>query len=109
MAVWPSNVAETAPEPKITAGASKGRMSRGRISPPRFSDKVRLAPMAPMALTTYEEVRPWARSMKTRVSQRQMPPWHIDRTVGIRHYKNDLSLTDEEVATVLKWADNGAR
>ena len=37
-----------------------------------------------------------------------MPPWHIDRTVGIRHYKNDLSLTDEEIDMVVKWADAGA-
>lgn len=64
--------------------------------------------VAPMSLTTYQEVRPWARSIRTRVANREMPPWHIDKTVGIRHYKNDLSLTDEEIATVLKWADNGA-
>ena len=39
--------------------------------------------IAPMSLVTYEEARPWARSIKTRVSSRQMPPWHIDKTVGI--------------------------
>jgi hypothetical protein len=63
---------------------------------------------APMALTTFEEVRPWARSIKTRVSSREMPPWHLDRTVGIRKYKNDLSLTDAEIATLVKWVDAGA-
>ena len=48
-----------------------------------------------MSLTTYEEVRPWARSIRTRVANREMPPWHLDKTVGIRHYKNDLSLNDD--------------
>jgi len=63
---------------------------------------------APMALTTFEEARPWARSIKTRVSNREMPPWHLDKTVGIRKYKNDLSLTDAEIATIVKWVDAGA-
>ena len=40
--------------------------------------------MAPMSLMTYAEARPWARSIKARVSDRQMPPWQIDRTVGIQ-------------------------
>ena len=63
---------------------------------------------APMSLTTFEEVRPWARSIRQRVSSREMPPWHMDKTVGIRKYKNDMSLSDEEMATVVKWADAGA-
>jgi hypothetical protein len=61
-----------------------------------------------MALTTYDEVRPWARSIRQRVASREMPPWHLDKTVGIRKYKNDLSLSDEEIATVVKWVDAGA-
>jgi len=63
---------------------------------------------APMALTSFEEVRPWARSIKTRVANREMPPWHLDKTVGIRHYKNDLSLSDADIATIVKWVDAGA-
>src|SRR6187431_445342 len=39
--------------------------------------------MAPMSLVTYAEARPWARSIKARVGDRQMPPWHIDKTVGV--------------------------
>src|SRR5437870_166939 len=53
--------------------------------------------MAPMALVTYEEVRPWAKSIAARIGSRQMPPWHIDRTVGIQKFKNDRSLTDEQI------------
>jgi len=64
--------------------------------------------IAPMSLVTYEEARPWARSIRTRVSSRQMPPWHIDRTVGIQHFQNDRSLTDEQIATILAWVDGGA-
>src|SRR5438552_9480089 len=40
--------------------------------------------LAPMPLTTYEEVRPWARAIKLRTFKREMPPWFIDKTVGIQ-------------------------
>jgi hypothetical protein len=63
---------------------------------------------APMSLVTYEEVRPWARSIQLRVASRDMPPWHLDKTVGIRQYKNDRSLSDDEIATVVRWAESGA-
>ena len=61
---------------------------------------------APMSLLTYEEARPWARSIKDRVTQRQMPPWHLDRSIGT--YKNDPSLSDAEIATIASWVDRGA-
>jgi hypothetical protein len=56
--------------------------------------------IAPMSLLTYEEVRPWARAIKQRTSLREMPPWYIDRNVGIHRFKNDRSLSDEEIATI---------
>ena len=68
--------------------------------------------VAPMSLLTYEEARPWARSMKARTAIRDkagaMPPWYIEKNIGIQHYKNDPSLSDEEVAKIAKWADTGA-
>jgi mono/diheme cytochrome c family protein len=64
--------------------------------------------IAPMSLITYQDARPWARSIKDRVGARQMPPWHIDKTVGIQKFKNDMSLTDEQVETILAWVDGGA-
>jgi len=64
--------------------------------------------IAPMSLKTYAEVRPWARSIKQRVSTRQMPPWHIDKTVGIQKFKNDRSLSDEQIDTIVRWIDAGA-
>ncbi len=63
---------------------------------------------APMSLLTYEDARPWARSMKAKVVAREMPPWYIDKNVGIHNFKNDVSLTDQEIATIVKWADSGA-
>jgi mono/diheme cytochrome c family protein len=64
--------------------------------------------IAPMSLMTFQEARPWARSMKERVSSRQMPPWHIDKSVGIQQFKNDMSLSDEQIDTIVRWVDGGA-
>lgn len=64
--------------------------------------------IAPMSLQTYEEARPWARSIRDRVAARNMPPWHIDPSVGIQHYQNDRSLSQKEIDTIVKWASNGA-
>jgi mono/diheme cytochrome c family protein len=63
---------------------------------------------APMSLVTYEETRPWAKAIRQRVITRNMPPWHLDKTVGIQHFANDRSLTDEQIATVVAWVDAGA-
>ena len=61
---------------------------------------------APMALLTYQDVRPWARAIKQKVASREMPPWHIDRSIG--EYLEDPSLSDREVAMIAAWADSGA-
>ena len=61
-----------------------------------------------MSFLTYKETRPWAKSIKERVVRRDMPPWFVDRNVGIRHFKDDPSLSDQEVATISAWADTGA-
>ncbi len=63
---------------------------------------------APMSLVTYQEVRPWARSIKERVVKRNMPPWHIDKSVGIQSFSNDRSLSDEQIETIARWVDTGA-
>ena len=72
----------------------------------------RPASVAPMSLLTYEEVRPWARAIKMRTGLRSergaMPPWFIERDLGIQHYKNDPSLSDEEIEKIAVWADSGA-
>jgi hypothetical protein len=63
---------------------------------------------APMSLLTYEDARPWAQSIKRRVMSREMPPWHLQRGVGIQLYKNDRSLTDAQIDTIVRWVDAGA-
>lgn len=64
--------------------------------------------MAPMPLATYAEVRPWVRSVKRRVETRDMPPWYVDKTVGIQRFANDRSLSDREIDVISRWVDAGA-
>src|SRR6187549_2596376 len=64
--------------------------------------------IAPMSLITYQDARPWARAIKERVVARQMPPWHIDPSVGVSKFKNDMSLTDQQIETIVAWVDGGA-
>ena len=64
--------------------------------------------IAPMSLLTYQDARPWARSIRERVSTRQMPPWHIDPSVGVQKFKNDMSLTPKQIDTIVRWVDGGA-
>ena len=68
--------------------------------------------VAPMSLSTYEDARPWARAMKVRTSigpkAGVMPPWYVERNIGIQKFHNDPSLSEDEIATIAKWADSGA-
>ncbi|MGE0157812.1 MAG: hypothetical protein AB7T31_00295 [Gemmatimonadales bacterium] len=68
--------------------------------------------LAPMSLITYPEVRRYATRIKERTALRggqgTMPPWFIDRNVGIQHFANDEALTDAQIATLAAWADAGA-
>jgi hypothetical protein len=101
----------------LAAGPAEAQSPRAQVTftrdvAPIFQDKCetchRPESIAPMSLQTYEEARPWARSIRARVQSRQMPPWHIDRTVGIQQFKNDRSLSDAQIATILAWVDQGA-
>jgi len=62
--------------------------------------------VAPMALSTYEEVRPWARAIKEEVLTRRMPKWQAARGYG--DFSNDPSLSPFQIALVVAWADGGA-
>lgn len=74
----------------------------------KCQDCHRKGQMAPMSLVTYEETRPYARGIKQKVSSRMMPPWHLDDTVGIKAFKNDMSLSREQIDTIARWVDAGA-
>jgi len=62
--------------------------------------------IGPMSLRTYEEARPWAKSIAKNVKTRTMPPWHAD--AGYGPFTNDRSLTQDEIDTVVRWAKSGA-
>ena len=69
--------------------------------------------IAPMSLLTYEEARPWARAIKDKVSRPdndpdRMPPWFIEKSIGIQNFKEDISLSAEEIAVIADWTDGGA-
>jgi hypothetical protein len=97
----------------IAAADAKAPVTFAKDVAPIFQDKCqschRPGTVAPMSLMTYEEVRPWARSIKTKVQSRMMPPWHIDKTVGIQQFKNDISLSDAQIDTIVRWVDGGAQ
>lgn len=63
--------------------------------------------IGPMSLITYRDVRPWAASIRDKVSTRVMPPWHADPQYG--SFRNDRSLSSKEIDTIVKWVDAGAR
>jgi mono/diheme cytochrome c family protein len=63
--------------------------------------------IAPMPLLTYKQARPWAKSIREKVLDRSMPPWHADPAHG--KFKNDRSLSKREIDTVVAWVDGGAK
>ena len=63
--------------------------------------------LGPMSLTTYQEVRPWARSIKNRVVLGEMPPYRYDRHVGIQELEGDLRLSESEIEMIARWVDGG--
>jgi mono/diheme cytochrome c family protein len=67
----------------------------------------RASDMAPFALTSYKEARPWARSIKEKVIAKEMPPWHADPAHG--EWANDRRLSQAEIDTVVAWVDQGAK
>jgi hypothetical protein len=63
--------------------------------------------MAPMAFSTYQQTRPWAKAIREAVLTRKMPPWFADPCCG--NFANDRSLTASERETLMRWADSGAQ
>jgi hypothetical protein len=68
--------------------------------------------VAPMSLVTYEDARPYARAIdqRTHIGPHRgvMPPWYVERNIGIQHYKDDPSLSEAELAAISKWVAEGA-
>ena len=106
-------------EASAQAAQTQNRAAAADASVPTFSRDVapimfnkcaschRPGEVAPMALLSYADARPWASAIKQRVSTRAMPPWHADPAHG--KFRNDLRLSDREIDTIVRWVDGGAR
>ncbi|MBM4183967.1 MAG: hypothetical protein FJ207_07040 [Gemmatimonadetes bacterium] len=72
----------------------------------------RASSLAPMSLQSYQEARRWASRIKERTQLRDqsgvMPPWFVERDVGIQHFANDEALSEHEIGLIAAWADSGA-
>lgn len=64
--------------------------------------------VAPMPLTSYQEVRPWSRAIREEVIERTMPPWYADPHTTTLKFSNDRRLSEKEIATIVAWVDGGA-
>src|SRR5207253_85415 len=110
--VMMSAVTTAGAQTSVNVAATQGQVTFAKDVAPILQQKCQEChqpnSIAPMSLITYQEVRPWARAIKERVAARQMPPWHIDRSVGVQKFKNDMSLTDQQVNTIVTWVDGGA-
>jgi|KBSMisStandDraft_5_1062788.scaffolds.fasta_scaffold98443_3 hypothetical protein len=67
----------------------------------------RAGEVAPMTLTSYEDARPWAKVIKNKVVAREMPPWGADPAHSLK-MRNDRSLTQAQIDTIVAWVDGGA-
>ena len=98
--------------PSLAGAQSADQVTFARDVAPIFQESCvrchRPGTAAPMSLETYELARQWAPLIREKVAGRQMPPWPLDQTVGIQQFKNDASLSDEEIATIVEWVDSGA-
>jgi len=69
--------------------------------------------VAPMSLVSYEEVAPFAGLIEYKTGLRDragaMPPWYMEKNIGIQDYKNDPSLTDAEIEAISVWAAQAHR
>jgi hypothetical protein len=96
-------------------------LDSGHASPPSVTFNKDVAPIiqqncqschrpgevAPMSLMNYKEVRPWAKSIREKVVEREMPPWFADPTHG--EFSNDCRLSQKEIDTIVAWVDTGAK
>ena len=67
----------------------------------------RTGEVAPMTLTSFEDVRPWAKVIKNKVVSREMPPWGADPAHSLK-MRNDRSLSPAQIDTIVAWVDGGA-
>jgi hypothetical protein len=95
-----------------SAGAARKPVTFSKDVAPIFQEKCQVChqpnSIAPMPLLSYADAKKFASAIKAKVEARVMPPWHIDRNIGVRSFKNDRGLTDAELGTIVSWVDGGA-
>ena len=104
-----STVMSGAPQQPAPAAAAAAPTFSADVAPIMYAKCVtchRPGEVAPMSLITFKDVRPWAGSIREKVMSRAMPPWHADRQYGA--FRNEQSLTQPEIDTIVKWANAGA-
>ena len=98
--------------PAANLGAQEGQVTWARDVAPIFQEKCQIChqpnSVAPMSLLTYEQARRYTRPIRMKVESRTMPPYHINRTVGLQGFKNDRGLTNDQIETIVSWVDQGA-
>ena len=113
------------PDPAISASAlflavalAAPQITQTQSAPPTFYRDVlpilqdhcqtchRLGEIGPMPLVTYKQTRFQARKMADRVRAKIMPPWFADPCCG--HFSDDPSLTEQQIATLIAWAEANA-
>jgi hypothetical protein len=65
------------------------------------------AGIGPMPLLNYQQVAPYAGLISLKIQTGEMPPWHLDKSTGIQEYKNDISLSDDQIETIVAWVNGG--
>lgn len=94
----------------LTAGASAADVTFAKDIMPIMQKNCqechRPGQNAPMTFMSYEEVRPWAKAIRKAVTERAMPPWQADPSIGT--WKNDKRLSEKDMATFTAWIDAGA-
>lgn len=83
---------------KLTYNAEISRILAGRCLSCHATGSV--------PLTTYQEVRPWAKAIRDQVLSRKMPPWGAQRGVG--QFRNSQSLGQPEIDRIVQWVEGGA-
>jgi hypothetical protein len=109
LAFWLTAAAQTGPAAPPAPGQVASVTFNRDVAPilyARCTECHRRGQIAPMSLMTYEEARPWARSIRRMVVEHRMPPWFADPHFGT--FSNDSSLSDREVDLVTRWVDGGA-
>ena len=97
---------------------ARGDFSGAEAAAPTFSKDIapilakncmschRPGEIAPMSFMSYKEVRPWAKSIREKVVNREMPPWHADPAHG--EWTNDRRLSQKDIDAIRAWVDGGA-